>query len=85
MKQPSSAIKVSPLRDHFLPLLKNIKAIISESQNQIVRSINSAMILAYFQIGRMIFEDEQAGIERAEYAKETILRLSKELTTDYSM
>jgi len=83
MKQPNSPIKQSPPRENFLPLLKNIKAIISESQNQVIRSINSAMILAYFQIGRMILEDEQQGIQRAEYAKKTILRLSKELTTEF--
>lgn len=83
MKQPNNPIKPSSLRDNFLPLLKNIKAVISETQNQVVRSINSAIILAYFQIGRMILEDEQAGTQRAEYAKATILRLSKELTTEF--
>lgn len=83
MKQPKHPIQANPLRNNFQPLLKNIKAIISESQNQVVRSINSAMILAYFQIGRMILEDEQAGTQRAAYAKETILCLSKELTSEF--
>jgi hypothetical protein len=61
------------------PLFENIKTVIAETQHYVVRNINSAMILAYFQIGKMIVEDEQRGRERAGYAKETIARLSKEL------
>jgi hypothetical protein len=35
------------------------------------------MIFAYFQIGKMIVEDQQQGNQRAEYAKKTIVKLSK--------
>ncbi len=41
------------------------------------------MILAYFQIGKMIVDDEQQGNKRADYAKETILRLSNELNKEF--
>jgi predicted nuclease of restriction endonuclease-like (RecB) superfamily len=61
------------------PLLENIKTVIAETQHYIVRNVNAAMILAYFQIGKMIVEDEQQGSQRAEYAKETIAHLSREL------
>jgi hypothetical protein len=41
------------------------------------------MILAYFQIGKMIVEDEQQGNQHADYARETILRLSKALSKEF--
>ncbi|KQM69285.1 hypothetical protein ASE74_04535 [Pedobacter sp. Leaf216] len=41
------------------------------------------MITVYFQIGKMIVEDEQDGRQRAGYAKETILRLSTALKREF--
>jgi predicted nuclease of restriction endonuclease-like (RecB) superfamily len=64
-------------------LFQNIKAIIAETQQNVVRNINSAMLFAYFQIGRIIVEDEQQGNQRAGYSKETISRLSKELNNEF--
>lgn len=69
--------------DKAFPLFENIKSIIAETQQYVVRNVNSAMILAYFQIGRMIVEDEQDGRTRADYAKETFLRLSKALNKEF--
>jgi hypothetical protein len=65
------------LKSNSFPLFENVKTLISETQRYIVRNINSAMVLTYFQIGKIIVEDEQQGNYRAEYAKEIILRLSK--------
>lgn len=83
MKHPAGPTKDKSLKNNDFPLFESIKTILSETQAHVVRSINSAMILAYFQIGKMIVEDEQSGIQRAEYAKETISRLSKELTKEF--
>ncbi|RVU02506.1 DUF1016 family protein [Mucilaginibacter limnophilus] len=38
------------------------------------------MVLTYFQIGRMIVEDEQGGASYAEYGTNTIFKLSQHLT-----
>lgn len=65
------------------PLFENIKTVIANTQLAVVRNINQAMIFAYFQIGRMIIEDEQQGNQRADYAKETILRLSIALNDEF--
>lgn len=70
-------------KNNPFPLFENIKIIIAETQHYIVRNVNAAMILAYFQIGKMIVEDEQHGSQRAGYAKETIARLSKELNREF--
>lgn len=69
--------------DKAFPLFENIRSLISDTQRYVVRNVNSAMIIAYFHIGRMIVEDEQEGKQRAGYAKETILRLSAALNNEF--
>ena len=41
------------------------------------------MVYTYYEIGRMIVEDEQQGKERAEYGKQVLKELSKRLTTEF--
>lgn len=41
------------------------------------------MVLTYFEIGRLIVEDEQKGKERAEYGKSTLNELSQRLTKEF--
>jgi predicted nuclease of restriction endonuclease-like (RecB) superfamily len=62
-------------------LFEDIRSVIAEMQHRVVRNINSAMIFTYYEIGKMIVEDDQRGNQRADYAKETISRLSSALTT----
>lgn len=64
-------------------LYDSIKLIIEESKSQIVRSVNTTIILTYYEIGRIIVEDEQSGKSRAGYADQTLKQLSVDLTRDY--
>ncbi|WP_423147027.1 PDDEXK nuclease domain-containing protein [Rubrolithibacter danxiaensis] len=64
-------------------LFQSIRSLIENSRKSIVRNINSAMLMTYFEIGRMIVEDQQQGKERAEYAKETLQNLSRDLTKEF--
>jgi hypothetical protein len=41
------------------------------------------MVNTYFEIGRMIVEDEQKGKNRAAYGEKTLEELSKRLTADF--
>jgi len=61
----------------------NIKNVLDEARNKAVRSINFAMVQAYWHVGRLIVEEEQNGKERANYGESLIEELSKRLTTDY--
>jgi hypothetical protein len=61
----------------------NIKNVLDEARNKAVRSVNFAMVQAYWHIGRLIVEEEQSGKERADYGESLIEELSKRLTTDY--
>ncbi|MDR0581576.1 MAG: DUF1016 N-terminal domain-containing protein, partial [Prevotellaceae bacterium] len=64
-------------------LFDNIYNLLSEARKSIVRNVNQTMVYTYFEIGRMIVEDEQHGKNRAEYGKQTLLELSKRLTKEF--
>lgn len=61
----------------------DIKNIIEVSKKKIVSSINATITTTYFLIGKRIVEEEQGGVERAEYGKNLIKNLSKKLTENY--
>ena len=63
-------------------LIENIKKIISSSRNNIVHSVNTEMLSAYWNIGRLIVEDEQKNQERAKYGEQILKTLSKRLTAE---
>lgn len=52
-----------------LPLFSEIKEIILQSRQHVFRMANSALLETYWQIGKIIVEDEQCGKERADYGK----------------
>lgn len=64
-------------------IFTDIKNIIDLSKKKMVTSINSTMTTTYFLIGKRIVEEEQNGIERAEYGIGLIKNLSKRLTDSY--
>ena len=59
----------------------DIKSILHEARRHTARAINSAMVAAYWMIGRRIVMEEQQGNEKAEYGTKLMQALSKELTT----
>lgn len=61
-------------------LIKNISALLENARKKVAIAVNQAMVLTYFEIGRMIVEDEQNGENRAEYGKELLKDLSLHLT-----
>jgi predicted nuclease of restriction endonuclease-like (RecB) superfamily len=65
------------------PLVDKIAGIIEQARGQVRQSINSAMVESYWQIGRLIIEHEQQGSARAEYGKQQLLYLSKQLTAQF--
>ena len=63
--------------------INEIKKILKNARQKAYTAINSAMVEAYWEIGRRIVEEEQNGKERAEYGKEILQNLSKELTEEF--
>ena len=63
--------------------ISDIKALINEAQQHVVRSVNTVMVATYWEIGRRIVEEEQNGSNRAEYGKYLIETLAKALTEEF--
>lgn len=61
---------------------QHIRSILENARNQVYSAANSAMVYAYWNIGKSIVE-AQGGNERAEYGKKIISELSQKLTEDF--
>ena len=61
------------------PLFDRIVSILEDARTQVVRSVNSAMVLAYWHIGRALVEHVQEGDARAEYGRGLMDELSRRL------
>jgi predicted nuclease of restriction endonuclease-like (RecB) superfamily len=64
-------------------LSKKISNLLNESRQRVIQAVNHTMVLTYFEIGRMIVEEEQNGKERADYGSQLISELSKSLTQEF--
>lgn len=64
-------------------LVERIEQLITEAKKRAVVAVNTAMVYTYYEIGRMIVEDEQKGEPRAEYGKAVIKQLSDRLTRKF--
>src|SRR3954451_2977877 len=60
-----------------------IKGILSEARARAWQAVNSAMVTAYWQVGRVIVEDEQQGVARAEYGRRLLEELSRRLSAEF--
>jgi hypothetical protein len=63
--------------------ITDIKQIILSARAKTFTAVNSAMVEAYWLIGKRIIEEEQQGKQRAEYGQEIIKNLSKELKSEF--
>jgi predicted nuclease of restriction endonuclease-like (RecB) superfamily len=53
------------------------------ARQNVARQVNSELLTAYWNIGRIIVEHEQNSNERAEYGTQTLKELSKALTAEF--
>ncbi|AFU19806.1 PDDEXK nuclease domain-containing protein [Actinobacillus suis] len=64
-------------------LIQNIAQIIEQAKSQVRQTVNTAMVQSYWEIGRLLVEDEQQGEERAKYGKAILQNVSERLTAMY--
>ena len=67
------------LEENNNKMLEQIKEVIINSRQKAAYAVNTAMLEAYWNVGRIIVENEQKGNYKAEYGKRLIKNLSKEL------
>ena len=64
-------------------ILEQIESIIITSKDKAIRSVDTERVLMYWQIGKVILEEEQQGKERAEYGAYLIKSLAEKLIPQY--
>ena len=64
-------------------LYQDVRNILAQARANAVRAVNFSMVLAYWEIGKRIVEEEQQGSERARYGEAVLKELSKKLTLDF--
>jgi len=64
-------------------LLKQIQTIINSSKGRAVRSVETERMVMYWQIGKVIFEEEQRGKDRADYGEYLIRSISDEFLPQF--
>ncbi len=70
------------------PLTENgffddIRAILQKARTRAYTAVNTAMVEAYWHIGKRIVDEEQNGKERAGYGKHLIKNLSLALNSEF--
>lgn len=64
-------------------LFDRVVGILEQAQNNVIRTINSNMVTAYWLIGQEIVQELQSGEDRAKYGQQAIAELSLRLTTRF--
>lgn len=72
--------EITPINQSFL---ENVSEVLAQARKNAKTAVNLAMVYAYYEIGRMIVEEEQHGQNRAAYGKQILLELSKYLSEKF--
>ena len=79
MKNEKSIEKATPSDG----LYSEIAKLIQSARYTVASQVNTTLLVTYWNVGRLIVEDEQNNQQRAEYGKQVIKALSKRLTKDF--
>ncbi|MBQ9254471.1 MAG: DUF1016 family protein [Bacteroidales bacterium] len=79
----NNIINTEPNPIVFDGLVKQIASLLDNARRQIAQQVNSQLVFTYWNIGKLIVEYEQNNNIRAEYGKQTIKQLAKQLTQLY--
>lgn len=61
----------------------DVARLLERARKHVQQTANTTMVYTYYEIGRMIVEEEQRGNERAEYGKQLIAGLSEYLSSRF--
>ncbi len=64
-------------------LFQTIREVVSEAKRLAYRSSNTILLNMYWEIGRLIVDDEQQGSSRATYGKAILKKLANDLTLEF--
>lgn len=64
-------------------IYKTVSDLLISARTQVQKTVNTTMVYTYFEIGKLIVEEEQKGKERADYGKNLLKNLSIKLTEEF--
>ncbi len=64
-------------------VLGRVIGLLNKARTEIVSKVNKTMVYTYYEIGRIIVEEEQNGKGRAEYGQQLIEELSNKLSFEF--
>lgn len=64
-------------------LYESVRKVLLESRGQAYQAVNTAMLMAYWSVGKLIVEDEQNGKSRGAYGKGVLAILSERLVKEF--
>jgi predicted nuclease of restriction endonuclease-like (RecB) superfamily len=64
-------------------LYADIKSILEQARGNAIRAVNFSMVIAYWEIGKRIVEEEQHGSKRAVFGQATLKQLSVRLSSEF--
>ena len=79
MIMDENSLNISP---DVSSVISEIRSVIDNARNNVARQVNTELLNTYWNIGRIICEYEQTLPKRADYGKQTLRVLSKELTKE---
>jgi predicted nuclease of restriction endonuclease-like (RecB) superfamily len=62
---------------------QQVRAILASARDRAWQVVNATMVEAYWEVGRIIVEEEQAGKEKADYGKRIVDGLSERLRAEF--
>ena len=72
--------KTTIIGEDYNTLIDNISTLWVKAKEKAVNAVNTELLEANWQIGKYIVEFEQGGNVRAEYGKQLLVNLAKDLT-----
>lgn len=64
-------------------ILGKVIGLLNKARTEIVSNVNKTMVYTYYEIGRIIVEEEQKGKGRAEYGLQLVEELSQKLSKEF--
>lgn len=71
------------LPNDLSPVVQEIRMVLETARGNVARQVNSELLGTYWNVGRIICEYEQTLPERADYGRQTLRAVSKELTKEF--
>ena len=76
VKEVGQTMNKKEIRSIDQGFLKNVSEVLEKARKNAKTAVNFSMVYAYYEIGRMIVEEEQHGKNRAAYGKQIMQELS---------